>query len=474
MTPHRSSVPALILAAALLVAPTGFTETDPQYAVVEGVLGTLVWVDGVPRQLQRSEQIPFGVNISAGAGTVVFLHETWETSRGRCVYWRVLNETPWSVASLKTQPDYCPVINTHLSLWDASRVPGRWDFSDVQSPPDPTPPPQAGGIPIADSRGLGQQRLGERLSSELDEIYQARGQTRPLPVPSPPGGLRTVRPSARGVAGWQPIPGSGSSAVSDAAVEYRDRLYVFAIGDRAHYMNDYDGASWNGWRPVPGGGAAVIADSSVVYRDRLYLFGIGVGDHAHYMNVFDGAGWTGWQPVPGGGTTDVTDAAVVHDDRLYLFSVGIADRAHYGNVFDGIRWTGWQVVPGGERTKLATTAASYNGRLYLFAVGPADGAFFVNSLADSGWSGWQPVFGGKTTNLAPLAVADGGGLYLFGIGANDRARYVNVFDGSQWTGWSLAADGITNVRDTAASYRGRLHLVGIGADDQRHYFRVLR
>ncbi len=65
-------------------------------------------------------------------------------------------------------------------------------------------------------------------------------------------------------------------------------------------------------------------------------------------------------------------------------------------------------------------------------------------------------------------------MYLFGIGPNDRARYVNVFDGSQWTGWSLAADGITNVRDTAASYWGQLYLVGIGPDDHRHYFRVLR
>ncbi len=128
MTPHRSSVPALILAAALLVAPAGLAETDPQYAVVEGVLGTLVWVDGVPRQLQRSEQVLFGVTISAGAGTVVFLHETWETSRGQCVYWRVLNERQWSVASLKTRPDHCPVINTHLSLWEASQVPGIMDF----------------------------------------------------------------------------------------------------------------------------------------------------------------------------------------------------------------------------------------------------------------------------------------------------------------------------------------------------------
>ncbi len=277
--------------------------------------------------------------------------------------------------------------------------------------------------------------------------------------------------SALVFAGWQEVPGGGSTPLADAAVVFNSRIYLFGIGnDNRHYVNSFDGASWTGWGQVFGGGSTPLPDTAVVFHDRLYLFGIG-NDHADYVNVFDGASWTGWAPVPGGGSTLLPDSAVTFQDRLYLFSIG-QDHKHYVNVFDGTTWTGWQLVPGGGTTRDADTSTVLNGRLYLFAVGGGDRRHYVNSFDGTTWTGWARVPGDSTSVTSTSAITHEGKIYLFAIGDYDHAHYQNVYDGSAWTGWRiLTGNGMTNLADSVVSYAGRLYLFGIGTD-HAHYVNV--
>ncbi len=89
---------------------------------------------------------------------------------------------------------------------------------------------------------------------------------------------------------------------------------------------------WSGWSAVLGGGTTELSDAAVVFQNRLYLFSIGINDQQHYVNTYDGQNWSGWSAVPGGGTTGLSDAAVVFQNRLYLFGIGINDRRHYVNI----------------------------------------------------------------------------------------------------------------------------------------------
>src|SRR5947209_12102431 len=66
-----------------------------------------------------------------------------------------------------------------------------------------------------------------------------------------------------------------------------------------------------GWSEVPGNSTTATSDAAVAYQNRLYLFGVGIADHAHYVNVFDETQWAGWKLLPGGGTTNPPDAATI-------------------------------------------------------------------------------------------------------------------------------------------------------------------
>src|SRR5258706_6174674 len=179
--------------------------------------------------------------------------------------------------------------------------------------------------------------------------------------------------------GWSEVPGRSTTATSDAAVTYQNRLYLFGIGinDHGHYVNSFDGTQWAGWKPIPGGGTTNLPDAATVYNGKLYLFGIGIGDHAHYMNVFDGTQWAGWKLIPGGATTNLADTAAPFNGKLYLVGIGIGDHGHYMNVFDGMQWAGWKAIAGGG-TNLSDTATLYGAELFLFGIGASDGRHYLN------------------------------------------------------------------------------------------------
>ena len=275
--------------------------------------------------------------------------------------------------------------------------------------------------------------------------------------------------------GWRLVPGGGTTELSDAAVVYNGRLYLFGIGidDHRHYMNTYDGNEWGGWHLVPGGGTTELSDAAVVYNGRLYLFGIGINDHKHYVNVFDGQTWTGWAPLSGNGTTANADAAVVLGGKLYLFAIGIDNHRHYVNMFDGVGWAGWRELPGGGTTMVADTATVLSNRLYLFSVGIADHHHYMNTFDGVAWSGWSAVPGGGKTELADAATVFNSRLYLFGVGIVDHHHYLNILDGTHWTGWTLLpGGGKTKLADAVTTFRNEIYIFGIGINDHQHYANV--
>src|SRR5260370_25007273 len=121
-------------------------------------------------------------------------------------------------------------------------------------------------------------------------------------------------------------------------------LFIFSAGVQGLQADE----PFIGWSEVPGHGTTATSDVAVTYQNRLYLFGVGIGDHAHYMNVFDGTQWAGWKLVPGGGTTNLADAATVYNGKLYLFGIGIGDHAHYINSSDATQSYGSKPISVGR------------------------------------------------------------------------------------------------------------------------------
>jgi hypothetical protein len=293
--------------------------------------------------------------------------------------------------------------------------------------------------------------------------------------------------------GWTVLPGHNTTTeAGDAAVVYRDTLYLFGIGKLGHhhYLNTFDGSNWSGWRALPGSGTARLADAAAVYQDKLYLFGVAITDNSQQMDVFDGAAWSGWISVPGGATLGSPDAAVVYTGKLYLFAFTPRDPSNRASLrmssFDGANWAGWVDVPGSPKTTAVHFAATaYGGKLYVFAhdqqglpiVSAFDGSSWTAwTKVGSDWVSWTEVINGVQYDVGVEifdAVAYGTSLFLFTTGVVSEVSsssainvrvYLNVYDGQRWLGWNALPEDdfpLGTSTNAAAVYAGKLYLFGI-------------
>jgi hypothetical protein len=293
--------------------------------------------------------------------------------------------------------------------------------------------------------------------------------------------------------GWSVLPGGNTTTqAGDAAVVYRDKLYLFGIGKvhHQHWLKTFDGTNWSGWSQVPGSGTTRMADAAAVFQDKLYLFAVALADNSQQVNVFDGANWAGWSAVPGGATLGSIDVAVVYDGQLWLLACAPRDAQNRTNLkmnrFDGANWAGWSDVPGSVKTTSDSFAAAvYANKLYLFAPDQQDLPIFTTfdgnawaawSRVGSDWVDWTEVINGIQYEVSVEifdAVSDGGNLYVFTTGivseVNSNAPpklrvYLNVFDGNQWIGWNALPGEdfpLGTSTNTAAVYAGKLYLFGI-------------
>jgi hypothetical protein len=292
--------------------------------------------------------------------------------------------------------------------------------------------------------------------------------------------------------GWTVLPGhNATTQAGDAAVVYRNKLYLFGVGkaQHHHFVQTFDGTSWSGWHGLPGTGTTQLADAAAVYQDKLYLFGVGLSNDQQ-VNVFDGTAWSGWTAVPGGATLGSADAAVAFGGKLYLFAFSPRDSSNRAslkmNSFDGSNWAGWSDVPGSAKTtSLGFAATVYSANLYLFAqdqqgtpiLSTFDGSSWAAwTKVGSDWFGWTEVINGVQYEVSVDifdAVTDGNNLFLFTSGivtevdSNSPVKlrmYVNLFDGKKWLGWSTLPEddfALGTSTNAAALYAGKLYLFGI-------------
>lgn len=292
--------------------------------------------------------------------------------------------------------------------------------------------------------------------------------------------------------GWSVLPGGNTTTrVGDAAVVYRDKVYVFGVGKvhHEHWMKTFDGSNWSGWSQVPGA-TTQLAEAAAVFQDKLYLFGVALADNSQQANVFDGANWIGWSAVAGGATLGSPDVAVVYGGQLWLFACAPRDSQNRTslklNRFDGANWAGWTDVPGSVKTTSAYFAgAVQSNKLYLFAH-DAHGLPIFTTFDGNTWTAWDKIGSGWVQSTEVIdgiqyeidveifdAVSDGINLYLFTTGfisrvdSNDPVMlrvYLNIFDGKQWIGWNPLPGNdfpIGTSTNAAAIYKGKLYLFGI-------------
>lgn len=164
--PRRQMLSATLLAIALSVLRVDWILAKPQNAIVSGVRGEGVTVNGVATTLSPAQVLPVGTTVTAPVGTKVFLSQQWDTQQGHCMYWAIINGGSHEIASGGAP---CPVINKQFSLSTAAARPGVTIIADIQVGAAPGATASGGSIGAVPS-AVGSAPLQLRLQWELAEL----------------------------------------------------------------------------------------------------------------------------------------------------------------------------------------------------------------------------------------------------------------------------------------------------------------
>lgn len=247
--------------------------------------------------------------------------------------------------------------------------------------------------------------------------------------------------------GWTSL--GGGFAGDPAVISNGKALNVFILGsDGQVYTAANPGTGWSPWAALKAPVLLVGNPRAIQYQNKLYVFAQGSDTHP-YVNVWsDSAGWAGFTAMEASIASDLVP--VVYGAELDLFARGANNQLFQNTTLDGVSWTGFSSLGGSLAG--APVPLSYAGQLAIWAR-DSSGEVWQLTKTGSTRSAWTEM--GVALSGDPSLVQYGDDLEVFARTTNNQiqTRAWNA-SGQFWSAWASIDTGQTTLGDPRAIQDG--------------------